>query len=621
MRKTALIIAFIFLSSLALALTPTSQAQQAWTPRFTYAGEIQADSIRLPVIKLDPAGFPYRLSNDYGVAKVSLTSRDPLKYFTRGSWGFNHTYDRDINVTSSAIAEVTYNSPRGSISTGLWVKVVKLDSGFRVEELNMSRRGYVTVFTIPGEDAVFITPKLNGHADASYVVENSACYILNPVKRGDRIVLGAYNYTKQLQHGYALFPIIYAGAMDEVCSINGSLQLILHEPIFKGADTGAGWPSTWGYIPVAWLQPPDKVVIGGVEERLTPPFATISPATNITVIDLSSVANSTATLFSASSKPMEIHVGKAKAVMGSFYTGGARYGIYSPRMDAGLSSTWIGDGAEGRLEIKAGKVTQHATTPMGTVVMALPDGSRAVIAKPSDNGVETPFNILQGFTIALENATHQATILNYGGYAVAVDRIYVKDVGYFLHGMSRYAFLEVLLYPKDASPDWVAKNAEKINNAKNILSLAVVGDAIQYTIIIAPWNSTLIMNPWISVPLSTLSPSEIPAVPAPSPIEEEEAAAPVAPPKPCNDILLLLVTLTLIMATTSSYVYNKVRGRLTPHAILSTTLTIVQCAASLSLACSLTTLASTILATATTSLTSTYILAKSLKEAEVTLEY
>jgi hypothetical protein len=102
-----------------------------------------------------------------------------------------------------------------------------------------------------------------------------------------------------------------------------------------------------------------------------------------------------------------------------------------------------------------------------------------------------------------------------------------------------------------------------------------------------------------------------------APVED----VPVTPPKPCNDILLLLATLTLIMATTSSYVYNKVRGRLTPHAILSTTLTIVQCAASLSLACSFTTLASTILATATTSLTSTYMLAKSLKEAEVTLEY
>jgi hypothetical protein len=318
---------------------------------------------------------------------------------------------------------------------------------------------------------------------------------------------------------------------------------------------------------------------------------------------------------------MEIHVGKAKTVMGSFYTGGARYGIYSPGMDAGLSSTWIGDGAEGRLEIKTGKVTQHATTPMGTVMMELPDGGRAVIAKPSNNGVETPFNILQGFTIALENATHQVSILEYGGYAVAVRRIHVRDVGYFLHGMSRYAFLEVLLYPKGASPDWVARNAEKINSAKNILSLAVVDDTLQYTIIIAPWSSTLIMSPWISVPLSTLSPGEIPAVPAPSPIEEEEAAAPVTPPKPCNDILLLLATLTLIMATTSSYVYNKVRGRLTPHAILSTTLTIIQCVASLSLACSFTTLASTILATATTSLTSTYMLAKSLKEAEVTLEY
>jgi hypothetical protein len=135
-----------------------------------------------------------------------------LRYFTRTSWGFNHTYSQDLNVTSNAIAEVTYNSPRGSIPTGLWVKVAKLDSGFRVEELNKSRRGYVTVFTIPGEDAVFVTPKLNGHADASYVVENSTCYMLNPVKRGDRIVLGAYESSRLLPHGYALFPIIYARA-------------------------------------------------------------------------------------------------------------------------------------------------------------------------------------------------------------------------------------------------------------------------------------------------------------------------------------------------------------------------------------------------------------------------
>jgi hypothetical protein len=114
-KATLLILAFFLLSSLILALTLPAQAQQAWTPRFTYMGEIQADSVRLPVIKLDPESFPYRLSNDYGVAKVSLTSRDPLKYFTRTSWGFNHTYSQDINVTSNAIAEVTYNSPKGSI--------------------------------------------------------------------------------------------------------------------------------------------------------------------------------------------------------------------------------------------------------------------------------------------------------------------------------------------------------------------------------------------------------------------------------------------------------------------------------------------------------------------------
>jgi hypothetical protein len=520
----------------------------------------------------------------------------------------------------NAIAEVTYNSPEGSIPTGLWVKITKLDSGFRVEELNKSRRGYVDVFTIPGENAVFVTPKLNGHADASYVVEKSSCYVLNPVKRGSRIVIGAYNSSSLLPHGYALFPIIYAGAMDKACILESRLQLLLNEPIFKGASTGAGWSSSWGYIPVLWLQPPDKVLVDDVELRLTPPFTVIPvDSSNITVVNISEAKNISASRFSAEETArLEIRVGAARSG-GLFAKKNAAYSLYSSRMDAGMDSRWKSNGVEGVLQMRNGYVTQHTPTPLpSTVVVTLPDGGQAVVAKASGTEIETPFNILQNFKIYVENATHRIARLSYGGFSVSVMYRYVEGVGYFLFGASKYSFLEVLLYPEDAPPSWVAKNAEKINDVQNILGLTVAEDLLQYAIVIAPWQSTLIMSPWVSVPLSTLSPSEIPAVPAP--VEEEEAA-PVAPPKPCNDLLLLLITLTIMMLITSSYMYGSSRMRLTPHVAVAFASVPAQIMASVLLACSFTTLASTVMATVTTSLTTTYMLTRKLREEELYIEY
>jgi hypothetical protein len=95
----------------------------------------------------------------------------------------------------------------------------------------------------------------------------------------------------------------------------------------------------------------------------------------------------------------------------------------------------------------------------------------------------------------------------------------------------------------------------------------------------------------------------------------------VAPPKPCNDLLLLLVTLTVMMLITSSYMYSSGRMRLTPHVAVAFASVPAQIMVSVMLACSFTTLASTVMATVTTSLTTTYMLMRKLREEELYIEY
>jgi hypothetical protein len=756
-RLNAILLSIILLAALSATATPTSRAQRDWAPILEYQGEIQADSIRLPVVRLDPRSFNYRFVGEFNVSKILLTNRFPVMapfdWMARDNWGFNSSCKKDLaiyagrpspgNRYSSGEEIVVENMPIGSsivaevtrdismncsrfVETGLWIRITRTQAGFRVEELNNSLNGYIRIvyYTWPDDpdNGISIRPLLE-FTDSGYATNNASCLILGPVPQGSQLVLGAYNYTKYLGDGWALFPVVSGRFMDEACKTESGYEIRMMQPIFKARDTGYKWLSEWGYIPIVEQQPFDGILLGYtwwgkpiMWYNLSYPIMSL-PANNanITVLIISNMSNAfqeypplggatpfASVYFGRVSEPRCKGIIYENCYLSREvkFTGGPpfvalgeqaaiNHTLYSPEMRMNVISKWWAGGRQGVLEIRDGKLVKLIQTPVsGPVEVELPDGSRAVVARLSNGRMETPFFTNRPFVITMFNSSllckfivgHRTEAIYWGpaklsdfaqyryrgqtwfetalgelfghyyglefgnsthsvytiltgfspevpfylsipgynssmeavaqgnGYYIVVE--YVKADGrIWLLGGRASPLLNVLIYPRSSSPAWLADNAEKIQKVRNIIGLALVGDRIYYATIIAPWSSMLIMNP---VP-PPLIPLEIQVAPV--------GDVPVTPPKPCNDLLLLLITLTIMMLITSSYIYSSNRMSLMPHVAVALISMPIQIAVSVLLACSFITLALTIISSIVTGLTTTYMLTKKLREGEVSIEY